>query len=358
MPLSEAEQRRYNRQTLVPEFGQAGQEKLKSAKILTIGCGGLGSPALLYLAAAGVGQLGIVDADRVEVSNLQRQILYDTAAVGKLKVDEAQARIRALNPLVEVQKYALRLTRDNALKIIEPYDVVIDGTDNFATRYLINDACVLLNKPLVYGAVHRFEGQVSVFNYQNTINYRDLFPQPPPPEMAPNCAEAGVLGVLPGIIGTLQATEAIKIASGVGQVLTGKLLLFDAISMTFRTVRIIKNPSGYRIEKLIDYGDFCGTKFPENTTQITAAELKTWIDDHTDFQLIDVRNADEHARQNLGGLLIPLPEIENRRGEIDRHRPVVVHCQSGARSLRAVEVLRKKYGFTNLVNLKNGLLDV
>ena len=357
MPLSTPELLRYNRQMLMPEFGQAGQEKLKAAKILVVGCGGLGCPALLYLAAAGVGKLGIVDADRVDLSNLQRQILYATATIGNLKVDEAQHRISALNPLVEVQKYALKICAQNALEIIEPYDIVIDGSDNFPTRYLLNDACVLLNKPLVYGAVHRFEGQVSVFNYQNQANYRDLFPQPPPPEMAPNCAEAGVLGVLPGIIGTLQATEALKIMSGVGQVLAGKLLLFDALSMTFRSVRIQANPDAPAIRELIDYEHFCGLNPTSTIPEISAAELTEWIERGTDFQLIDVRNANEYARQNLGGTLLPLPDIENWHARISRHRPVVVHCQSGARSVRAVQILSQQHGFTNLINLKHGLFD-
>ena len=349
--LSPEEYQRYNRQMLMPEFGISGQEKLKNAKVLVIGCGGLGSPILLYLTAAGVGTLGIVENDTVDVSNLQRQILYSSLSVGYDKVLETAKRLSALNPLVKINQYPTRLSAENALKIIENYDIVVDGTDNFPTRYLVNDACVLLNKPFVYGAIHRFEGQVAVFNHRGSATYRDLFPIPPPPEQAPNCAEAGVLGVLPGIIGSMQALEAIKVITDIGEPLSGKLLVIDTLSMQSRIIKIPKMPDTPKIMQLIDYEAFCDSSELENTGKITFDALKNLAD----YQLIDVREVHEYTIQNLGGELMPLSALEKYVPKISRNKTVVVHCQSGVRSLKAIKILETQYGFTNLVNLTGGV---
>lgn len=346
--LTPEELERYNRQMLMPEFGLTGQEKLKNAKILVIGCGGLGSPILLYLTAAGVGTLGIVENDSIDISNLQRQILYTTSAVGQAKISETIKRLSALNPLVIFNQYPTRLSVENALEIIKDYDIVIDGTDNFPTRYLVNDACVMLNKPFVYGAIHRFEGQVAVFNHQNSATYRDLFPTPPPPEQAPNCAEAGVLGVLPGIIGSMQALEAIKVITNIGEPLSGKLLVLDTLSMQSRIIRIPKMPDTPIITQLIDYETFCGLK---SASDITYEELKTL----ENYQLIDVREKHEYEARNIGGELMPLSELEKHFPKISRDKTVVVHCQSGIRSQRAIKILQENFGFTNLVNLTGGI---
>lgn len=351
--LSTEEFQRYNRQMLMPEFGLAGQEKLKAAKVLVIGCGGLGSPILLYLTAAGIGALGIVENDTVDVSNLQRQVLYDSSSVSYAKINETEKRLNALNPFVKINKYTTRLTSENALAIIKDYDIVIDGTDNFPTRYLVNDACVILNKPFVYGAIHRFEGQVAVFNYKGSATYRDLFPSPPPPEQAPNCAEAGVLGVLPGIIGSMQALEAIKVITEIGEPLAGKLLVLDTLSMQSRIIKIPKMPDTAIITQLIDYEEFCLVKSVEFKMQseITHEELK----DLENYQLIDVRESHEYAIKNLGGELMPLSELEKYLSKISRDKTVVVHCQSGVRSMKAIKLLQEKYGFDNFLNLKGGI---
>jgi sulfur-carrier protein adenylyltransferase/sulfurtransferase len=351
--LSTEEYQRYNRQMLMPEFGLTGQEKLKAAKVLVIGCGGLGSSILLYLTAAGIGTLGIVENDVVDVSNLQRQILYSSSSVSYPKIDETEKRLNALNPFVKINQYTTRLTAENALTIIKDYDIVIDGTDNFPTRYLVNDACVILNKPFVYGAIHRFEGQVAVFNYKDSATYRDLFPSPPPSEQAPNCAEAGVLGVLPGIIGSMQALEAIKVITEIGEPLAGKLLVLDTLSMQSRIIKIPKMPDTVKVMELIDYEKFCSVQSLVGKVQseITHEELKGL----EKYQLIDVREPHEYAIKNLGGELMPLSELEKYLPKISRVKTVVVHCQSGVRSLKAIKILQEKYGFDNLLNLKGGM---
>lgn len=353
--LTPEELRRYSRHLLIPDLGIEGQQKLKAARVLVIGCGGLGSPILLYLAAAGVGTLGIVDGDRVDDSNLQRQVMYGSESVGKPKVEETQKRLQSLNSFVQVNPYFENLTSQNSLSIIEPYDFVVDGSDNFPTRYLVNDACLLLNKPLIYGAIYRFEGQVAVFNYQNGPNYRDLFPTPPPPELAPNCAEAGVLGVLPGIIGCLQANEALKLITGIGDVLSGKLFVMDALSMVSRTIRIPKLPERPIVTQLIDYEAFCGiTNDIEN--DISPEEFQELINNSTDFQLIDVREPHEYELDNLGGELMPLSRLEEFVPLIQRNKRVIVHCQSGMRSQKAIALLKEKFGFTQLSNLTGGIV--
>lgn len=346
--LTPEELQRYNRQMLMPEFGLAGQEKLKKSKVLVIGCGGLGSPVLLYLTAAGVGTIGIVENDKVDISNLQRQILYSSIAVGQEKISETVKRLTALNPLVAFNQYPIRLSASNALEIIKDYDIVIDGTDNFPTRYLVNDACVMLNTPFVYGAIHRFEGQVAVFNHQNSATYRDLFPTPPPPEQAPNCAEAGVLGVLPGIIGSMQALEAIKVLTSIGEPLSGKLLVLDTLSMQSRTIKIPKMPDTPKITQLIDYEAFCGLK---SANDISFEALNSL----SNYQLIDVREKHEYEARNIGGELMPLSELEKHLPKISRDKTVVVHCQSGIRSQKAIKILQEKYGYDNLLNLTGGM---
>ena len=353
--LSPEEIRRYSRHLLIPEFGTEGQLRLKAAKVAVIGCGGLGSPILLYLAAAGVGTLGIIDGDRVDESNLQRQVLYGTESVGKPKVEETAKRLQSLNPNVKIEAHFEQLTSQNALEILGNYDLVIDGSDNFPTRYLVNDACVLLNKPLVYGAIYRFEGQVAIFNYQNGPNYRDLFPTPPPPELAPNCAEAGVLGVLPGIIGSLQANEAIKLLAGIGEPLTGKLFVMDALTLTTRIIRIPRIPERPKIVELIDYDVFCGVKIPESNDEISSEELEEWLKSGVDFQLIDVRESYEYDIDNLSGELMPLSRLEDFVAGISRAKPVVIHCQGGMRSRKAIKQLREQYNFSNLKNLTGGI---
>jgi sulfur-carrier protein adenylyltransferase/sulfurtransferase len=310
----------------------------------------------LYLTAAGIGTLGIVENDVVDVSNLQRQVLYSSLSVSYAKIDETEKRLKDLNPFVKINKYAIRLTVENALEIIKDYDIVIDGTDNFPTRYLVNDACVMLSKPFVYGAIHRFEGQVAVFNYKGSATYRDLFPSPPPPEQAPNCAEAGVLGVLPGIIGSMQALEAIKVITEIGEPLAGKLLVLDTLSMQSRIIKIPKMPDTVKITGLIDYEAFCNVELRMKNVElminaITFDELKKL----SDYQLIDVREPHEYAIKNLDGELMPLSELEKHLPKIRRDKTVVVHCQSGVRSMKAIKMLQEKHGFDNLLNLKGGV---
>jgi len=353
--LSPQELNRYSRHLLIPEFGIEGQEKLKAANVLVVGCGGLGSPILLYLAAAGVGTIGIIDNDRVDDSNLQRQVLYGTDSIGKPKVEEATRRLQSLNPYIQITPYFAALTSQNVLTIFGDYDLIIDGSDNFPTRYLVNDACILLNKPFVYGAIYRFEGQVAIFNYQNGPNYRDLFPTPPPPELTPNCAEAGVLGVLPGIIGSLQANEAIKLLTGIGTPLTGKLFVMDALTLTTRTIRIPLVPERVRVTELIDYEVFCGVTIPDVSQDIRPEMLVKLLSENTDFQLIDVREPQEYVIDNLKGELMPLSQLADFKDKISRHKIVVVHCQSGMRSQKAIAQLQEEFGFTNLKNLKGGL---
>ncbi|QMU27605.1 molybdopterin-synthase adenylyltransferase MoeB [Adhaeribacter radiodurans] len=364
--FSKEELERYSRHLIIPEFNIEGQRRLKAAKVLIVGTGGLGSPLLLYLTAAGVGTIGILDFDIVDDSNLQRQVLFSVSDVGRPKVEAAKARLEALNPHVNFVVHNERLTSENALDIIKDYDLVADGTDNFPTRYLVNDACVILGKPNVYGSIFRFEGQVSVFNYTDAEgktgpNYRDLFPTPPPPGLVPSCAEGGVLGVLPGIIGSLQANEVIKVLTGVGEPLSGRLFLFDAATFETRVLKVHKDLSNAPITELIDYEFFCGIGAEDEedklkVKEITVSDLQAWQETNTDFQLIDVREPYEYEIANLHGELIPLAEVETAVDKIASDKNVVVHCRSGARSAKAIAALEKKYGFKNLYNLKGGIL--
>ncbi len=362
--LSAEEMARYARHITIPEFNVEGQKKLKGAKVLVIGAGGLGSPVLLYLAAAGIGHLGIVDFDVVDETNLQRQVLYTVDDVGKSKAEQAEKRLKALNPHLEVTIHNTRLTSDNALDIISQYDVVADGTDNFQTRYLVNDACVLTGKTNVYASIFRFEGQVSVFNYLKEDgtrgpNYRDMFPEPPPPGLVPNCAEGGVIGVLPGIIGSLQALEVIKVVSGVGTPLVGRLFLLDAATFETRTLKVYKSPAT-KIEGLIDYDQFCGivpaASANDEVKEVSVQELKELQDTQEAFQLIDVREPFEYEIANLEGELIPLSAVLDSAHRFKRDRKVVVHCKSGARSAKAIKQLQDEFQLDNLYNLKGGIL--
>ncbi len=347
---------RYSRQLLMPEFGELGQRKLLNAKVLVVGAGGLGSPILYYLTAAGVGTIGIVEDDEVSLSNLQRQILFTSEEVGKPKITQAEQRLKALNPEVSFQLFPERLNAQNALAIIQDFDVVVDATDNFPTRYLINDACVLLNKPFVFGAIHRFEGQVAVLNVNGSSTYRDIFPTPPPPEMAPNCAEAGVLGVMAGLIGSHQALETIKLLTGLGNLLINKLLLIDALSGKSRTIRVTPIPNSPKVTHLIDYESFCGLKDePISFQQIDFDEFIQWKNESRAFQLIDVRETHEYEQSNLGGENMPLTTLSAFVAGISRTIPVVVHCQAGSRSKKAIQLLTDDYGFTNLINLVGGI---
>lgn len=366
--FSPEELARYNRHIIIPGFGLEAQQKLKAARVLVIGSGGLGSPLLLYLAAAGVGHIGIVDFDVVEDSNLHRQVLFGVEELGLPKVEAAKKRLLSLNPHIQIETIQAPFNAQNALEILQGYDLVADGTDNFPTRYLVNDAAVLLGKPNVYASIFQFEGQVSVFNYLHPDgsrgpNYRDLYPTPPPPGLVPSCAEGGVLGVLPGIIGSLQALEVIKVITGVGEPLSGRFFTFDALSFETRVFRIQKradNPltgENPTITKLIDYELFCGLKTAEKPIrEITARDLEQWQLEGRDFCLIDVREPHEYEIVNIGATLIPLGEIIERSGEIPTDIPVVIHCKMGGRSARAIRELEEKYGLNNLHNLKGGIL--
>jgi sulfur-carrier protein adenylyltransferase/sulfurtransferase len=367
--LTKDDYERYSRHLILPEVGLEGQKKLKAASILCVGTGGLGSPLLLYLAAAGVGRLGIVDFDVVDFSNLQRQVIHGTSWVGKPKIESAKNRILEINPYCQVDLYETQFTSENALKIAEPYDMIIDGTDNFPTRYLVNDTCVLLNKPNVYGSIFRFEGQATVFNYEGGPNYRDLYPEPPPPGLVPSCAEGGVLGILPGIIGVIQATEAIKIILGQGTTLSGRLLLFNALDMKFRELKLRPNPVRPVIEKLIDYEMFCGipqAKAAEAEQQaaipeMTVTDLKQVLDSGAkDYVLLDVRNPNEYEIARIpGSVLVPLPDIENGQG-VEKVRSLlngdrlIVHCKMGGRSMKALGIL-KGAGIEG-TNVKGGIM--
>jgi molybdopterin/thiamine biosynthesis adenylyltransferase/rhodanese-related sulfurtransferase len=360
---------RYSRHLILPEVGMEGQQRLKAARVLCVGAGGLGSPLALYLAAAGIGTLGLVDFDVVDASNLQRQIIHSTKDIGRKKLDSAEEKLKALNPFLNVVKHDTMLTSANALDILKDYDIVADGTDNFPTRYLVNDACVLLGKPNVYGSIFRFEGQASVFATENGPCYRCLYPEPPPPGLVPSCAEGGVLGILPGLLGVIQATEAIKLILGNGQPLIGRLLLVDALNMRFRELKLRKNPecpvcgANPTVTALIDYEHFCGIhkETPEEKTlkngipQMTVKELKRRIDANEDFMLLDVREPYEYQIAQIGGTLIPQNDVPQRLSEIDRSRDIVVHCRSGARSQRVAEFL-KQSGYPRVANLAGGIL--
>ena len=364
-PLAAEEIQRYSRHLIMPEVGMEGQLKLRDASVLCIGAGGLGSPLGLYLAAAGVGRLGLVDFDVVDFSNLQRQILHSTADVGRSKLDSAAERIAGINPSVQIEKHELCLNSQNALELIGNYDLVVDGTDNFPTRYLVNDACVLTGKPNVYGSIFRFEGQASIFAHQNGPCYRCLYPEPPPAGLVPSCAEGGVLGVLPGIVGTIQATEAIKLILGVGDPLIGRLLLFDALAMHFRHVKVRRDPHCLvcgdhpSILEPIDYETFCGidaTASPDGIDEITVSQLKREFDQGRDILLLDVRNPPEIEICRIpGSMVIPLNELVARASELDSARDIVVHCKTGGRSAQAIGELQQ-LGFRKLRNLKGGIL--
>ncbi|MFW9261433.1 molybdopterin-synthase adenylyltransferase MoeB [Nostoc sp. CALU 546] len=366
--LTKDDYERYSRHLILPEVGLEGQKRLKAASVLCIGTGGLGSPLLLYLAAAGIGRIGIVDFDVVDTSNLQRQVIHGTSWVGKPKIESAKNRIHEINPYCQVDLYETRLTSENALEILQPYDIVVDGTDNFPTRYLVNDACVLLNKPNVYGSILRFEGQATVFNYEGGPNYRDLFPEPPPPGMVPSCAEGGVLGILPGIIGLIQATEAVKIVLGQGNTLNGRLLLYNALDMKFRELKLRPNPIRPVIEKLVDYEEFCGipqakaeeAKQQMESQEMTVKDLKELLDSGAkDFVLLDVRNPNEYEIAKIpGSVLVPLPDIENGNGvakvkEILNGHRLIAHCKMGGRSAKALAIL-KEAGIVG-TNVKGGI---
>lgn len=358
---------RYSRHLIMPEVALEGQKKLKAAKVLTIGAGGLGSPLALYLAAAGVGRLGIVDFDVVDFTNLQRQIIHSTANVGKPKLQSAKERIAEVNPYVQVDGYETALSSENALEIFEPYDIIVDGTDNFPTRYLVNDACVLTGKPNVYGSIFRFEGQASVFYAKEGPCYRCLYPEPPPPGLVPSCAEGGVLGVLPGVIGVIQAIETVKLILGKGESLIGRLLLFDALKMKFRELKLRKNPEcpicgeNPTVRELIDYQEFCGVTHQPDVSvgaefEILPAELKAKIDRNDEFVLIDVREPEEYAICKLpGSRLIPLRTLPERVHELSTADDIVVHCKSGMRSGQAVGFL-KQAGYRRVKNLVGGIL--
>ncbi len=368
--LTNEEIKRYSRHLIMPEVGVEAQKKLKASKVLCIGAGGLGSPAAMYLAAAGVGTLGIVDFDTVDFSNLQRQILHGTPDVGRSKLASARDRLNAINPNVKIETYETALTSANALELFAPYDVILDGTDNFPTRYLVNDACVLLGKPNAYGSIFRFEGQASVFATKDGPCYRCLYPEPPPPGLVPSCAEGGVLGVLPGIIGVIQATETIKLIIGVGESLVGRFMIYDALKMKFRELKLRKDPdcpvcgTHPTVTTLIDYDQFCGVvpAAPEpsavnHATEITSIELKQRMDRGDALKIVDVREPNEYQINRIpGSELIPLGDVPKRYAELNKNDEIVVHCKMGGRSAKAADFLRS-VGFTRVLNLKGGILD-
>jgi adenylyltransferase/sulfurtransferase len=363
--LSNEEILRYSRHLIMPEVGMEGQLKLKQARVLCIGAGGLGSPLALYLGAAGVGTLGIVDFDVVDFTNLQRQIIHGTQDVGRKKLDSAADTLRKINPNIEIRKFETRLTSTNALELFHEFDIIADGTDNFPTRYLVNDACVLAGKPNVYGSIFRFEGQASVFATKEGPCYRCLYPEPPPPGLVPSCAEGGVLGILPGLVGVIQATETIKLILGSGEPLIGRLLLVDALGMRFRELKLRKNPdcpvcgTHPTVTELIDYNQFCGIRgeeaaAPTSMSDISVEDLKKRLDKGDDLFVLDVREPHEYQICNLGGYLIPLNDLPKRVSELDSSREIVVHCKMGGRSAKAADFLRQS-GFTKVHNLTGGI---
>ena len=364
--LTNEEVLRYSRHLIMPEVGMEGQQKLKAAKVLCIGAGGLGSPLALYLAAAGVGTLGMVDFDVVDFTNLQRQVLHTTADVGRKKLDSAAEKLNAINPNVNIRKFETRLSSANALELFREFDIIADGTDNFPTRYLVNDACVLTGKPNVYGSIFRFEGQASVFATKDGPCYRCLYPEPPPPGLVPSCAEGGVLGILPGLVGVIQATETIKLILGAGDPLIGRLLLVDALGMKFRELKLRKNPDcpacgkDPTVTALIDYHEFCGIRGEEvpvaaGVPEITVQDLKQRLDGGDDVFVLDVREPHEYQICNLNGYLIPLGDLPKRVHELDSSREIVAHCRSGVRSAKAVTFLQQA-GFKKVTNLQGGIL--
>jgi len=377
--LSNEEIKRYSRHLIMPEVGVDGQRRLKAGSVLCIGAGGLGSPAAMYLAAAGVGRIGVVDFDVVDFSNLQRQIIHGTSSVGKTKLASAKARIVDINPHVQVDTYETALSSENALELFEPYDVILDGTDNFPTRYLTNDACVLLGKPNAYGSIFRFEGQASVFATKDGPCYRCLYPEPPPPGLVPSCAEGGVLGVLPGVIGVIQATEAIKLITGIGEPLIGRFLIYDALNMRFRELKLRKDPdcpvcgTHPTVKALIDYEEFCGLRpsveaeaaamvansgaGQKSATEISAVDLKQRLDRGDKLKILDVREPNEYQINRIpGSQLIPLGEVPRRHAELEPEDEIVVICKIGGRSAKAADYLRS-VGFKRVLNLKGGILD-
>lgn len=362
MSLSSEELHRYARHLNLPQFGKESQQKLKDAKVLVVGTGGLGAPLLQYLTAAGIGTIGVMDFDMVDESNLQRQVLFSTPDIGNPKTTSAIRKLENQNPNVTFIEHSVKLDSSNALEIVSAYDVVADGTDNFPTRYLVNDACVLLNKPYVYASIYQFEGQVSVFNYQDGPNYRDLFSTPPPPGLVPSCEEGGVLGVLPGIIGSIQASEVVKIVAGIGEPLSGRLFLFDALDFTTRNLNVRKDPTNpisgenRTITELIDYEEFCGLKNVNKMQTITVEELKALKDQGAEFTLIDVREEHEYEDANLGGILIPMGSVLDHLDQIPREGNVIMQCRSGGRSGNVIKMLEQREGYTNLKNLEGGIL--
>ena len=364
--LSNEEIARYSRHLIMPEVALDGQKKLKQARVLTIGAGGLGAPLAMYLAAAGIGTLGIVDFDVVDESNLQRQIIHGTSDIGRPKMESAHDRINDINPNVHVEAYEEALSSENALEIFKDFDVIVDGTDNFPTRYLVNDACVLTGKPNVYGSIFRFEGQASVFWAKEGPCYRCLYPEPPPPGLVPSCAEGGVLGILPGAIGTIQATETVKLILGIGEPLVGRLLLYDALGMSFREMKLRKDPNcpvcgeNPSVTELIDYQEFCGIPqanaqaTADEVPEITVQELKKRLDNGENLSVLDVREPHEYEVANIGARLIPLNELPERLAELDRDVPLAVHCKTGGRSARAVKLLQET-GFQNAFNVEGGI---
>ncbi len=374
--LTNEEIKRYSRHLIMPEMGVDGQRRLKAGSVLCVGAGGLGSPAAMYLAAAGVGRIGIVDFDVVDFSNLQRQIIHGTSSIGKTKLESAKARLVDINPHIQIDTYETALSSENALELFAPYDVILDGTDNFPTRYLTNDACVLLGKPNAYGSIFRFEGQASVFAAKDGPCYRCLYPEPPPPGLVPSCAEGGVLGVLPGVIGVIQATESIKLLTGIGEPLVGRFMIYDALRMKFRELKLRKDPdcpvcgTHPTVTKLIDYEEFCGMRpsvdaeaaeaagaAAPNATDITAVELKQRLDRGDALVIVDVREPNEYQINRIpGSVLIPLGEIPRRYAELDQDAELVMQCKMGGRSAKAADYLRS-VGFKRVLNLKGGILD-
>ncbi len=350
---------RYSRHFVLPGFGKEAQQRLKASRVLVVGAGGLGCPILLYLSAAGVGHLGIVDGDSVTLSNLQRQVLYNTDDIGSRKATAAAAKLQRLNPEISIVGYDEQITTSNAMRRLSGYDVIVDATDNFPTRYLLNDASVLAGKPLVYGSIFRYEGQVAVFNYDGGVNYRDLYPLPPEPGAVPDCEQGGVVGVLAGIVGTLQANEVIKILTGVGQVMAGKLAIIDSLSGETTLIGIPNRNSRTGIKSLVDYDEFCGLRnhqTNQSMKEITVQDLKKMMDEKASFQLIDVREPHEADICEIGGELIPQGDIPSNVDKISKDKMVVIHCRSGARSGNMVRWLEQNHGFTNLYNLKGGIL--